>query len=117
MTANEPGAPGDGDTMTEVLHDFERDGFADDVALDEAGSFHWRPCGHVAAPADTVVERFHRLEGASDPADMTIVLGLRCPTCGRRGVTVLAYGENAGPLESDALARLPFDLGGSTPGL
>lgn len=106
MVANLPGAPGDGDTLSGVLTALAADGFGADVQLVDGGLFRWRPCGHHSTPAHAVVERTCRLEGASDPADMAIVLGLRCPTCGERGSVVLAYGENASPAEAEALLAL-----------
>jgi hypothetical protein len=40
-------------------------------------------------------ERVYRFEGVSDPGDEAIVLGVRCPSCGGRGVVVSAYGPGA----------------------
>ena len=47
-----------------------------------------------------------RLEGASDPADMSLVVPLDCPDCGARGVLVLRYGPEASMEEADVLAVL-----------
>jgi len=40
-------------------------------------------------------EWVYRFEGVSDPGDEAIVLGVRCPSCGGRGVVVSAYGSGA----------------------
>jgi hypothetical protein len=55
-----------------------------------------------------------RVEGASDPADMAMVLPVRCPHCDTTGSLVLRYGPEASEDESDllvALRREPADRG------
>ena len=49
------------------------------------------------------VDQNRRLEGASDPTDMVIVLSFHCPICDRAGTLVLHYGPDAGEEEVDAL--------------
>jgi len=55
-----------------------------------------------------------RLEGASDPADMAMVLPVTCPHCATAGTLVLRYGPEASEDEADLLVRLrrnPADRG------
>lgn len=47
-----------------------------------------------------------RLEGASDPADMVMVVPVVCPNCGAHGSLVLGYGPNASAEDADALAAM-----------
>ena len=47
-----------------------------------------------------------RLEGASDPADMVMVVPVTCPNCGATGTLVLGYGPNASAEDADALAAM-----------
>jgi hypothetical protein len=47
-----------------------------------------------------------RLEGASDPADMVMVVPVRCPECGAGGSLILGYGPNASAEDADALAAM-----------
>lgn len=54
----------------------------------------------------------HRLEGASDVADMLILIAGRCPRCGTKSNLVLGYGPNASPEDSDVLEQI--DLSGAT---
>ncbi|MCB0992309.1 MAG: hypothetical protein R2770_02250 [Acidimicrobiales bacterium] len=54
----------------------------------------------------------HRLEGASDVADMLILIAGRCPRCATKSNLVLGYGPNASPEDADVLERL--DLSGAT---
>src|SRR4051794_16538329 len=47
-----------------------------------------------------------RLEGASDPADMVMVVPVTCPACGASGSLILGYGPNASAEDADALAAM-----------
>jgi len=64
-------------------------------------------CDHVTAGADLTAEESHRTEGASDPSDMTIVVGIACPNCGARGSLTLGYGPDADPDAADLVVALP----------
>lgn len=51
-----------------------------------------------------------RVEGVSDPAEESLVLGVRCPACQAMGTLVLAYGPRARRTEVqvlEALGHLP----------
>jgi len=47
-----------------------------------------------------------RLEGASDPADMVMVVPVTCPDCGATGSLILGYGPNASAEDADALSAM-----------
>jgi hypothetical protein len=47
-----------------------------------------------------------RIEGVSDPADESLVLGMRCPACQAMGTLVLAYGPRARRTEVQVLEGL-----------
>ena len=53
-----------------------------------------------------LVERVDRFEGASDPDDEAILLGLRCPECGALGTFTSGYGPSADPIIVDQLVML-----------
>ena len=58
----------------------------------------------TTSPADTVrFEERRRIEGASDPGEMSNVLAARCPRCGEPGVVICRYGPEAGPGDSAVL--------------
>lgn len=93
------------ETVTEALALLADDGYTEDFNL-HAGAAHCPRCGSAHDLANSVVERQHRFEGNSDPGDEAIVLGLRCPACGARGVIVSAYGPDADPELLTQLGRL-----------
>lgn len=49
----------------------------------------------------------HRLEGASDPDDMAVVVAVTCPQCSVGSALVLSYGPTASGIEADVLRALP----------
>jgi hypothetical protein len=51
-----------------------------------------------------------RLEGASDPADLAIVIPLQCPHCGTDGALIAGYGPEASQAEADVLTAMPRDV-------
>lgn len=102
------GAPSDNTSVTAVLARLSDDGFT--------ASF--RPGDHPASlrcdqcARDTDVGEFaelieHRLEGASDPDDMVLVVAARCPNCSALGKVVLGYGPSSSDVDSDLVAALP----------
>ncbi len=92
----EPGVPTDR-TLTEVTNGLRADGFTEDVEVTEEGKLCCRTCGHCVAATEVDLLAWRRIEGASDPADMAAVLGIRCAGCDARGVAIVRYGPEAGP--------------------
>lgn len=93
------------DTVTEALDQLTDLGYGDDFAL-SGQDVSCGVCG-VVHPAEAVeVDHVYRFEGASDPDDEAIVLGLRCPGCGSRGRFVSGYGPSVEPEVAAALRIL-----------
>jgi hypothetical protein len=84
------------ETVTEALALLAADGYGEDFNL--AGTTMTCPRCHAVHDLDhAAIERQYRFEGASDPGDEAIVLGLRCADCGALGVFVSAFGPDADP--------------------
>ncbi len=92
-------------TLLEVLRDFSADGFDGSFWAVEGGVRCGR-CRTTTPAAEVGFTALHRLEGASDPDDMSAVVALVCPSCGLHGTAVLHYGPTASAEESDVLAAL-----------
>jgi hypothetical protein len=88
-------------TVTEALDLLAAEGYTEDFNLPAKPACSG--CGTAIDLRDSVIERQFRFEGASNPADAAIVLGLHCAACGARGVFVSAYGPDADP---ELLAQL-----------
>jgi hypothetical protein len=72
----------------------------------EDGGITCLTCG-VTSPAG--VQRTHeasRLEGASDPDDMLLVLAVTCPACGASGSLPLGYGPQSTLEDAEVVRRL-----------
>ena len=60
-------------------------------------------------PSRLVVDRTYRFEGPSDPDYESLVLALRDPATGARGVLVTAYGPSASAAEGEVLRAVTDD--------
>ncbi len=102
------GAPSDNTTLVSVLHTLRQDGFTSDLqSVGDQGDVSCGSCG-TGSPADTFTDLTERrLEGASDPDDMMLIVAGRCPACSVGGVLTLTYGPAAGEADTAVIARLP----------
>ena len=102
-----PGSPSDNTSAGAVVASFEEEGYDAALWAKPGGQILCGAC-RVASPAAAfTIGRQRRLEGASDPDDMQLVVGATCPSCGARGVISLHYGPNAAEDDADVLVALP----------
>ena len=95
--------------VAEAVQLLRADGYDDSIEVSAAGI--WCEGCKQHHPVNGVIqERVYRFEGASNPDDMSIVVGLRCQICGRTGVVVSAYGPGADPQLFDILNQMPINL-------
>ena len=101
------GAPSDDDSVTGVLRSLVGAGFAS--SFRPAASRIALVCGTCQAITDASnlgVASERRLEGASDPDDMVLVIAAICSICRTGGVIVLGYGPIASSEDSGIVAAL-----------
>lgn len=109
----EPSPHPSGTSLAEVLHDFAEAGYDGQLEIDDdSGLITCVSCSTTVRPDQLTIASKRRLEGASDPADMTTVLATRCPTCAVTGVVICRYGPEASAGEVELL-RLARDIGGA----
>lgn len=96
-------------TLLDVLGEAAQDGFSAQLVVTDEGGFRCVRCGTTEPIADFDVRGYRRLEGASDPADMLIVVWGTCSGCGGGGVATIGYGPNAGAADIAALEQLDLD--------
>lgn len=92
--------------LAEVVDTLDTDGWAGQFRAVEGARVQCLTCRAVVAAERIGADEVTRLEGESDPADMALVVPLRCPRCGTPGTLVLAYGPNASAEEADVLGAL-----------
>ncbi|MCU1358195.1 MAG: hypothetical protein JWM89_3613 [Acidimicrobiales bacterium] len=101
------GAPSDNTTLVVVLADARAAGFvADFRPVGESGAVRCSSCRSDSAAGAFRELAERRLEGASDPDDMLLLVTGRCPACDAAGVMTLSYGPAAGESDAAVVAAL-----------
>lgn len=104
MTDDDPTTYPADTSLAEVIAGFEQRDYTGHFDVDEStGAVTCVACGAASTPAEIEVEGSRRLEGASDPSEMTSVLAVRCPSCGQAGTISCRYGPEASVGEADLL--------------
>lgn len=109
MTREEqqPPMPAQGsDTLLHVLNEAADGGYGTQFIPRDDGLIECVGCASANGPAAFDIVHYRRLEGASDPADMLIVVWSACPTCEAHGTVTLGYGPNATGADASVLALL-----------
>lgn len=103
-----PRSPGDITSLVDIETRYERRGqpLVQHLVTEQADVV-CGACGTTMAPESVSRLWRHRLEGASDPADLATVSGVRCPRCRALGTLVLRNGPEASPVDGEVLRRLP----------
>lgn len=98
--------PSDNTTLTQVLHDLGEDGWSGQLIPVVGGRVRCTNCDAVTEAGDLRVETERRLEGASDPDDMSLVIATTCPSCDTRSTIVLGYGPAGSDEDGDIVVAL-----------
>lgn len=98
--------PSYGETLLDVLSDAAAQGYDVQQIARSNERIECTHCDAQTSPEDIDADRVNRLEGASDTADLLLVVWTTCPSCGRGGVLTLGYGPNASETDSNVLSRL-----------
>lgn len=93
-------------TLVEILGELSQAGYTGDFVVDGDGAVCCRVCGTCQRPESLQLDGQRRIEGASDPADMGIVLAVRCGSCSQKGSVVVRYGPEASEGEAELLTHL-----------
>lgn len=100
------GVPSDNTTLIEILDEMAAQGYGGSMTLTDDGKLRCPSCGAEIDPSDVHVHETRRLEGASDPDDMIIVLAVECVPCSEKASLVLHYGPEASSEEMELLKHL-----------
>jgi len=102
-----PGAPSDNTTAVGELDQLRAQGYDGDFVVREGPVVCCRSCETCVEPEELQIDVFRRLEGASEPDEMSAILAVTCSSCGSKGSLLVAYGMNASELDADLLTRIP----------
>lgn len=100
-----PGVPSDNTTLLDVLDELAEQGYTATMWVGANGKIRCEGCAAEMDPADLPVHEFRRLEGASDPDDMLVVVAAVCTACDTKATIVIHYGPESSPEELDALTQ------------
>jgi hypothetical protein len=100
------GVPSDNTTLLEILDELSKLGYDGSMTVTAEGKLRCPECGAEIDPSEVHVHETRRLEGASDPDDMMIVLGVECARCSEKAALVLHYGPEASSEEMELLKHL-----------
>ncbi|MGH8998949.1 MAG: hypothetical protein ACRDY7_06105 [Acidimicrobiia bacterium] len=93
-------------TMTEIIDGLERKGYKGQFGARPGAAIRCFTCRREFPATDAGLVELHRTEGASDPAEMSVIGALVCPHCGARGTLVLMYGPEGASEDAEALLAL-----------
>lgn len=96
-------APNQFSTLLECVTALEEQGYTDVFSLSEATLDHG--CESLD-PSDFQVDSYHRFEGPTDPADMSVVYAVSSKKHGLKGLVIGAYGSDTG----DMVRKLMCDV-------
>lgn len=91
-------------TLSAAVEDLKKKGYTDELTLTEEGLFN---DAHPLEPSQFTIDSFHRFEGPSDPADMSIVYAIRSERSGLKGLLVGGYGAKANGFIDRMVKHLP----------
>ncbi len=106
---NTPNTPTGGTTLLHVLEDLRGAGFGGQLIADSDGTIRCKECDQSTVASQFAVDGYRRLEGASDAADMSLIVWADCPSCGKGGTLILGYGPNASEADVAVLPELALD--------
>ncbi|MEO8265642.1 MAG: hypothetical protein ABI706_09055 [Ilumatobacteraceae bacterium] len=95
------------DTLSERMRQLHDAGWTAQFAVDD-GSLTCGNCAARYAAEDVVVDEVYRFEGASDPADESILFAITAP-CRHRGTLPATYGPDTPTDVADFVTRLRLD--------
>ena len=98
--------PSDNTTLTEVVDGYAASGYVTNFWAEEGATVRCGQCQSVLEARRLQMHSQQRLEGASDPADMSMVVATSCPVCGAEGTMVLTYGPAASDVDADVMTAL-----------
>jgi hypothetical protein len=103
--AGEPEDPVDA-PLLDMLSTLDDEGYRGQFRADAGGRLCCLTCGATFEASAVRADELSRLEGASDPSDMLIVIPLVCPACDTHGTLIANYGPEASAEEAEVLQSL-----------
>lgn len=94
-------------TLVEIIDELRTEGYTEDFNLRQ-NCLEYVDKDFNLFHQDFQVDKFFRLEGATDPSDQVIIYAISALNNGSKGVLVNSYGIYADPIVSEMLESLAF---------
>jgi len=104
--ADDPTVPTGASQLIDLLAQARDEGFDAQFVPQDSGEVRCASCHRSVASGDLLVVSQRRLEGASDAADMMLLVSAHCPECKRGGTLTLGYGPAAAEADVAVLGGL-----------
>ena len=88
------------------LDELNTHGITGELSVKAGGIIRCESCSTEQRADEFEILDVRRLEGQSDPADMSAVVVARCGSCHQRGSIVLTFGPNASEADAEVLGLL-----------
>lgn len=95
-----------GATLTDFLQGFAREGYQGSFIVQPDGRLLCASCRKAMPPGKVPLHSMRRVEGVSDPDDMSAIAALECPECGQRGTATFCVGARCPAEDGIALKAL-----------
>lgn len=95
------------DTLSEAVNDLQKRGYTTDFLIhDEKECLYCKEHSLELSPEEFVIDEIYRFEGASDPADESIVFAIASKTQPLKGLVINSFGADFGYRSSKLVADL-----------
>lgn len=101
-----PPDPGEASSLADIVDELDRAGYHGQWRALDGGRIECLTCRSIFRAIEVKADTVRRVEGASDPDDEAIAIGLICPVCGTWGTLIASYGPEASVEDADVLAAL-----------
>ena len=92
--------------LSEVSDNLDEEGFVGQFRSQRGGMIECLTRHHATSAEEFHADEVTRLEGASDPDDMVIVVPIICPHCHSPGTLIASFGPAGSMEDADVLKRL-----------
>jgi hypothetical protein len=93
-------------TLSQMINHLHNKGYIHDMEMTEDGLVS-KDTNEVFRPDDLFIEKVYRFEGESDPADMSVLYGIKAKS-GTKGTLIDAFGTYQNPYIGEFMKKVSY---------